>query len=52
MFEKMTTFLKNLVGEDNEISNSIDVAIKDRLTSPFYGYFIFHPVLTKYVLVL
>lgn len=37
---KLFQTIKEFVGENNELVESTDIAIKERLTSPFYGYFI------------
>lgn len=40
MFEKITSTLRKVIGEKHEVPESIREALKDRVTSPFYGYFI------------
>lgn len=40
MFEKITRNIKDLVGENHEVPASMHEALKDRLSSPFYGFFI------------
>ncbi|HEY0980143.1 MAG TPA: hypothetical protein VGE18_01895 [Candidatus Paceibacterota bacterium] len=40
MFSKFADTLKDFFGGTNEIVVSADMALKDRITSPFYGYFL------------
>lgn len=40
MFSKIIQPLKELIGEKNEVISSVDLAVKDRISSPFYGYFL------------
>ena len=40
MFEKITKILKNVVGEKNELTDSLNLVLEERLSSPFWGYFI------------
>lgn len=40
MLEKLTNAFKELVGERHEVTDSIREALEERLSSPFYGYFI------------
>ncbi|QQR76340.1 hypothetical protein IPJ63_02435 [Candidatus Nomurabacteria bacterium] len=40
MISKFTQTIKDFFGDNNEFVASFDLAIKERITSPFYGYFI------------
>ena len=40
MISKITQTIKDIFGSENEFVTSVDIAIKERITSPFYGYFI------------
>lgn len=40
MFSKITNSFKEFFGKENEFIESVDIAVQERITSPFYGYFI------------
>ncbi|TSD06159.1 MAG: hypothetical protein Greene07147_18 [Parcubacteria group bacterium Greene0714_7] len=39
MFEKIISTMKEIFGETNEFVRSTQMALEERITSPFYGYF-------------
>jgi hypothetical protein len=40
MFEKFTSAVKEILGEKHDITESVREGLADRLSSPFYGYFL------------
>lgn len=40
MFEKITSVVKEFLGENHDITESVREGLADRLSSPFYGYFL------------
>ena len=40
MIKKFTDSLKSIIGDKHEVTEAIREALEDRVTSPFYGYFI------------
>jgi hypothetical protein len=38
--DKITKFYNDILGTGNELVDSVSLSVEDRLTSPFYGYFI------------
>ncbi len=51
MFEKLIKSIKDFFGEENELVTSTNDAIQERISSPFYGYFLFTWLLTNWKLV-
>lgn len=40
MFDKITKTTKDILGIGNEFIDSVTIALEERITSPFYGYFL------------
>lgn len=48
MLNKILNNLKEFFGETNEVVQSTQIAVSDRLSSPFYGYFIIAWIVTNW----
>lgn len=51
MFKDFFRNIKDFFGEQNELIQATDNALKDRITSPFYGYFLISWILVNWQIV-
>lgn len=51
MFEKIIGMVRGILGTDNELTDSIVIASEERITSPFYGYFVISWIIVNWRLI-